>query len=126
MEETTNLYQTGVRPLIDQYLQKKSEEVRDYGEYWSASSAGYCQRLLIMRRLGIPKVPELQEDQARTTRVFEAGHIFHEWVQRITKSAGISISSEAELKSDKFKIIGHYDDLLTIDGDKIQIGRAHV
>lgn len=114
-----NLYETGVRPLIDEYLQKKSEEVRDYGIYWSASSAGQCKRLIVFKRLGLPKVPEIVEDSARSTRVFEAGHIFHEWVQRITKNAGISISSEQELLEPKYFIKGHYDDLLDINGRKV-------
>lgn len=109
-----NLFNTGIRPSIDAYLKKKSEEERNYGEYWSASSAGYCMRLNIMRRLGVPKVPEL-EDNATQTRIFEAGHIFHEWLQRITKDAGLSIASEVELQDEKLMIRGHFDDLILID-----------
>lgn len=108
----SNLFDSGIRPAVDQYLQKKTEELRDYEDYWSASSAGYCQRLVIMRRLGVPKVPELQEDQARTTRVFEVGHLFHEWLQRITKDAGLSIASEVELQDEDLMIRGHFDDLI--------------
>lgn len=119
-------YNTGIRPLIDDYLRKKSEEERDYGDYWSASSAGYCMRLQIMRRLGVPKVPELEDDQDRQTRVFEAGHIFHEWIQRITKDAGISIASEVELIDDKIMVKGHFDDLVAIhyddDGEPTKFG----
>ena len=111
----SDLFNTGIRPAIDEYLKKKSEELRDYGLYWSASSAGYCQRLVIMRRLLVPKVPELQDDQARTTRVFEAGHLFHEWIQRITKDAGLSIASEVELQDEDLLIRGHFDDLIKID-----------
>lgn len=112
-----NLFNTGIRPAIDDYLKKKSEEERNYGEYWSASSAGYCMRLNIMRRLGVPKVPEL-EDNATQTRIFEAGHIFHEWLQRITKDAGLSIASEVELQDEKLMIRGHFDDLILQD-DKL-------
>lgn len=111
----SDLFSTGVRPAIDEYLKKKSEEVRNYGEYWSASSAGYCMRLNIMKRLGVPKVPEL-EDNATQTRIFEAGHIFHEWLQRITKDAGLSIASEVELQDEKLMIRGHFDDLILQDG----------
>lgn len=111
----SDLFNTGIRPSIDEYLKKKSEEVRNYGEYWSASSAGYCMRLNIMKRLGVPKVPEL-EDNATQTRIFEAGHIFHEFLQRITKDAGLSIASEVELQDEKLMIRGHFDDLILKDG----------
>lgn len=111
----SNLFETGIRPAVDAYLKKKSEEERDYGNYWSASSAGYCMRLNIMKRLGVPKVPEL-EDNATQTRIFEAGHIFHEWLQRITKDAGLSIASEVELQDEELMIRGHFDDLILIDG----------
>lgn len=111
----SDLYDTGIRPDIDEYLKKKSEEKRNYGEYWSASSAGYCMRLNIMRRLGVPKVPEL-EDNATQTRIFEAGHIFHEWLQRITKDAGLSVASEVELQDENLMIRGHFDDLILKDG----------
>jgi len=114
-----NLFETGIRPAIDEYLKKKSVEKRDYGHYWSASSSGYCMRLNIMRRLGVPKVPEL-EDNATQTRIFEAGHIFHEWLQRITKEAGLSIASEVELQDEELMIRGHFDDLVLIDG-KLQL-----
>lgn len=108
-----SLFKTGIRPAFDAYLLEKSKEVRNYGEYWSASSAGYCMRLNIMRRLGVPKVPEL-EDNATQTRIFEAGHIFHEWLQRITKDAGLSIASEVELQDEKLMIRGHFDDLVLV------------
>lgn len=115
-----SLYDTGIRPQVDAYLKKKSEEQRDYGDYWSASSAGYCMRLNIMRRLGVPKVPELQDKDAQQTRVFEAGHIFHSWIQEITKNAGLSIAQEVELQDEELMIRGHFDDLVLIDG-KLQL-----
>lgn len=109
-----NLFNTGIRPAIDAYLKAEAEKTRDYGLYWPASSAGYCQRLLIMRRLGVPKVPEL-EDNATQTRIFESGKIFHEWLQRITKDAGLSIASEVELQDEDLMIRGHFDDLVLVD-----------
>ena len=110
----SNLFNTGIIPAINDYLIAKAKEERNYGEYWSASSAGYCMRLNIMRRLGVPKVPEL-EDNATQTRIFEAGHIFHEWLQRITKDAGLSIASEVELQDEELMIRGHFDDLVLVD-----------
>lgn len=113
----SDLFNTGIIPAVNEYLLKKAKEERNYGEYWSASSAGYCMRLNIMRRLGVPKVPEL-EDNATQTRIFEAGHIFHEWLQRITKDAGLSIASEVELQDEDLMIRGHFDDLVLVKNDK--------
>jgi CRISPR/Cas system-associated exonuclease Cas4 (RecB family) len=115
----TKLFETGVRPLIDAYLAEQQAKVRDYGDYWSASSAGYCMRLNIMKRMKVPAVPEIEESEARQTRVFEAGHIFHEWVQRITKNAGISVASELELQDEKLMIRGHFDDLIKTESGLI-------
>lgn len=117
-KEMTDLFNTGIIPAVNEYLLKKSKEERNYGSYWSASSAGYCMRLNIMRRLGVPKVPEL-EDNATQTRIFEAGHIFHEWLQRITKDAGLSIASEVELQDEDLMIRGHFDDLVLMNGTNV-------
>ena len=107
-----NLYQTGIRPYIDKLMVEKGKEIRDYGSYWSASNAGYCMRKVIFDRL---KVPHTTEDP-RKQRVFESGHIFHSWIQGVTKEAGISVAQETELIDDKLMIKGHIDDLLLIDG----------
>jgi hypothetical protein len=104
-----DLYNSGVRVLIDEYLLQESKKERDYGGFWSASSAGYCMRKLTYQRLGVPKV---REDDARLQRVFTAGHIFHKWVQAITKASKVSVEQETELKDEKLNIIGHFDDLI--------------
>lgn len=109
-----NLFDTGIRPAIDAYLAEQQAKIRDYGDYWSASSAGYCMRKLIFERLGVP--PVVKEDDARKTRVFEAGHVFHEWAQRITKNAGLSIAQELELQDEDLMVRGHIDDLVLIGG----------
>jgi hypothetical protein len=107
-----SLFDTGIRPTVDAHLQKLAEEKRDYGNYWSASSAGYCMRRNIFERL---KVPYVSED-ARKTRVFAVGDVFHEWMQRITKEAGLSIAQELELQDEELMIRGHIDDLVLIKG----------
>lgn len=106
----SDLFNTGVIPLVNQYLQEESEKVRSYGDYWSASSAGYCMRKVIFDRL---KVPQVTED-ARKQRVFSSGHIFHEWIQGLTKAAGISVAQEVELQDEKLMVRGHFDDLVLI------------
>lgn len=108
-----NLFSTGIRPLVDGYLDKQSQKRRDYGLYWSASSAGYCMRKVMFDRLQIPHVSE----DARKTRVFESGFIFHEWMQRITKEAGISVAQEVELQDEELMIRGHFDDLVLVEDE---------
>lgn len=110
-----SLFDTGIRPAVDEYLLAKAAEKRDYGQYWSASSAGYCMRKLIMERLGIPPVKE----DARKQRVFSVGHIFHGWLQDITESAGISLVQEGELQDEVLMIRGHFDDIILIEGKYI-------
>jgi hypothetical protein len=111
----TNLFNTGIRPVVDEWLLKKSREQRDYGDYWSASSAGYCHRRLIFERLGVPHVEK--DDDARKQRVFTSGTLFHEWIQGITKEAGLSIASEVELQDEDLMIRGHFDDLVLVPKD---------
>lgn len=111
-----DLYSSGVRVIIDEYLLQESHKVRDYGDYWSASSAGYCMRKLVYERLGIPKT---KEDDPRQQRVFSAGHIFHEWLQKLTKEAGVSVAQETELQDEKLMIRGHFDDLIKTENSII-------
>lgn len=111
-----SLYATGVRALVDEYMLEKAKEERDYGEYWSASSAGYCMRKLIFERL---KVPKTQDDDARKQRVFEVGHIFHAWMQGITHKAGFSLYQETELQNEELMVRGHFDDLILADNKPI-------
>jgi len=106
-----SLYETGVRTIIDNHLLEEAKQVRDYGDYWSASSAGYCMRKLIFERLGVPK----NNDDARKQRVFTSGHIFHDWIQKLTKAAGVSIAQEVELQDEELMIRGHFDDLILVD-----------
>lgn len=104
------LFESGVRPIIDAHLADRAKEVRDYGDYWSASSAGYCMRRQIMERLKIPPV----KIDARKQRIFSAGDIFHEWIQGLTKEAGVSIAQERELIDNDIMVKGHFDDLIQL------------
>lgn len=104
-------YNTGVRKIIDDFLIEESKKKRDYGDYWSASSAGYCMRKVIFDRLGVPPV----KDDPRKQRVFTSGHIFHDWIQSLTKKAGVSIAQEVELQDEDLMIRGHFDDLILVE-----------
>src|SRR5665213_1480762 len=107
-----SLFDTGIRPTIDAHLIAEAEKERDYGDYWSASSAGYCMRKQIFQRL---KVPPVKPVDARKQRVFTAGHIFHDWIQELTQKAGISVAQEVELQDEDLMVRGHFDDLVLID-----------
>jgi len=107
-----SLFETGIRPLVDDFLLKKSKEVRNYGEYWSASSAGYCMRKNIFERLGVPHIET--DSDARKQRVFQSGHIFHQFIQELTKEAGLSVAQEVELQDEGLMIRGHFDDLVLV------------
>lgn len=109
------LYDSGIRPIIDKHLAELSDQRRDYGDYWPASSAGYCLRKVIFDRLQVPYPAE----DARKQRVFSSGHIFHIWIQGITEDAGLSVAQELELQDDQLMIKGHVDDLVLVDGQLI-------
>lgn len=117
----STLFDSGIRPVIDGWLLEKSKEERSYGDYWSASSAGYCYRKQIFQRLGVPKVEK--ESDGRKQRVFTSGHLFHSWIQGITKEAGLSIAQEIELQDETLMIRGHIDDLVLVKQDQIMPGQ---
>lgn len=114
MTKTVDLFKTGIRPAIEQYLAAEAAKERDYGDYWSASSAGYCMRRLIFERLGVPKIGD-EVDEARKQRIFSAGHTFHDWIQSITKASGLSIAQELELQDEELMVRGHIDDLVLVN-----------
>lgn len=111
----TDLFNSGIRPAIDDYLQSEAEKRRDYGGFWPASSAGYCMRKVIFDRLQIPYTTD-PTDLARKQRVFSSGHIFHKWIQEITKNSGLSIAQELEVIDEDLMIKGHIDDLVLVKG----------
>ena len=111
-----SLFDSGVRPIVDNFLIEESKKLRDYGEFWSASSAGYCMRKNIFERMGVPHIES--EDAARKQRLFTAGHVFHSWLQDLTKQAGVSIAQEVELIDNDLMIKGHFDDLILTQLDE--------
>jgi len=111
--EAAGLYESGIRKEVDEVLAKKAESV--YPSYWRGSSAGYCMRKVIFDRLGVTPV----RDDPRKYRVFESGHIFHEWFQRVTRETKLSVAQEEELVDDEILVVGHFDDLIYKNGKYI-------
>lgn len=99
---------SSVQELVEQEL-LLGRQRRNYGEYWSASSAGYCNRRLIFDRLQVPYTHE--PDQG----VFLLGHIYHAWLQQLTRQAGVTVGQEEELVDEDLHVKGHFDDLVFID-----------
>lgn len=111
--QEANLFDTGIQSLVNAHLLVKAAEIRDYGEYWPASSAGYCNRKVMFDRLHIPHSAQ----NARQQAVFSAGHVFHEWMQRLTREASITLAQELELQDEELMVRGHIDDLIQL-GDR--------
>ena len=67
-------------------------------------------RKVVFDRLGVEPVKQ----DARKQKVFSVGHIFHEWIQTITRNANLSVEQELELVDENLKIKGHIDDLIRV------------
>jgi hypothetical protein len=111
-----SLFATGVRPTMDKYFDNKAKEIRDYGDYWSASSAGYCMRKAIFERMKLPPIIQDEIANHRKQRIFSMGNVVHAWAQEITRETGVSVGQELELIDELLKVKGHLDDLILIDG----------
>lgn len=114
-----DLYDSGIRPALDKYFVSLADKKRDYGDYWSASSAGYCMRKVLFERLKVPPVPKDEIDVSRQQRVFAVGHLFHEFYQKLTKDLGLSVAQELELQDEDIMVRGHFDDLVLINDQLI-------
>lgn len=64
-------------------------------------------------------------EDARKQRIFSSGDIFHNWIQDITKEAGLSIAQELELQDEDLMIRGHIDDLVLIE-EPIEYARQEI
>lgn len=110
MDAENNFSLTG---LIDDYI-----EARDPKEFdsWRASSIGQCPRAHTYKRLDIPSSKERNK---RKHRVFEAGHVFHKFIQDIADSTGHATQIEAEIYDKELDLGGRYDLLIEADGKRI-------
>ena len=106
MDEERN----SLKHLIHEQLLKEDDGV--YPDYWRGSSAGYCMRYNIFKRLHVPEVPEVVEGQSQRQGTLRIGHQVHALMQSLTKNAGLSVEQEAELKSKEWDMVGHFDDLI--------------
>jgi len=93
--------------LVDTYIaEKRTEQIRTLDKF-RVSDAGRCHLMRYWKRQGKPfsDVPD-----ERTLRVFEVGHVFHEWLQNLLKDKGVLMEKELEVQ-DKHRI-GHIDALV--------------
>ncbi len=104
--------------LLAPYIKEHfSHTQTDYPDYWRVSSAGYCYRYNIFKRLGIPQVQELEPDEPRKQATLGIGTAIHEMMQKITRDTGLSVEQESEIKIPKWDLVGHFDDLFEFDGE---------
>jgi len=64
-------------------------------------------------------VVENKEMSVDVLRIFQTGHIFHEWIQRMLRKRNMLIASEVEIEykiAEDIKLIGHYDALINLNG----------
>lgn len=99
--------------LIDDYIAQQDKK-----EFtcWRASQIGGCPRAHFYKRAGV--APTTPPDE-RTNRIFQAGHIFHEFVQRIAEQHAKWVNIEQELYDESLDTGGRYDLLLEINGEKV-------
>ncbi len=107
-----NLYESGIRPYLESYFRNSQEP---YPNYWRGSSAGYCYRYNIFKRIHLPEVPEIDDSFVTTQNTFYIGTSIHIGYQKITAQIPENIGQENEIKLPEFDVIGHYDDLFEFD-----------
>ncbi len=112
-----------VQKLVNDYLTEQYQKTRhEKKDFWRVSDMGKCLRGRYYKRLEIE--PTNPPDE-RALRKFEAGNIFHWWLQRRIRYAASEMANvkvigmEKEVRDDKLNVVGHYDAL-------IQIGRMKI
>lgn len=105
---------------IDQKLKEKQDARKDRvrSGKWSPSSFGRCYRNQYWNR---KNEPQSNPPEARSLRIFEAGHLFHKFVQEI-----ISQSEEAsiEVKIESEDTLGYADIVLKEEVADIKTQRS--
>jgi hypothetical protein len=95
--------------IIAKYIQEKRQaEIRDNSKF-RVSDAGRCHLMRYWKRQGKP-ASDMPDD--RQLRVFEAGHVFHIWLQDILRPKGALIEVPVE---DEHRM-GHVDAI--VQGDE--------
>lgn len=103
--------------IIQSYIDAKPDKEYDS---WRASSIGQCLRSHYFKRLGIEPTIPLTDI---TLRKFEAGNIFHDFIQGITEKEvdklGGVVSNEVEMLDNELDLGGRYDMLIELDDKRI-------
>jgi len=88
--------------------------------YFHPSAIGKCKRAIFFDIKGAPQneKPVPVSEYLRTHFTFEVGTYFHVLFQNLCERAGLLTKREAAIINHKYKIIGHMDGELTIDGER--------
>jgi CRISPR/Cas system-associated exonuclease Cas4 (RecB family) len=103
-----------IQEVINGSLRK--DQNHKTSDYWYASELGTCQRKSTYRRKGIEPTEKLDD---RTLRVFGAGDIFHDWIQKLIEQEGFLVKKEGEFFNAEHNLKGRYDLLAEKDGYRI-------
>lgn len=92
--------------IIDEYIREKNGEGIPSTENpkFRVSDAGKCHLMRYWKRKGIEPT---DEPDVRAKRVFEVGHVFHNWLQAILRRNGCLVEEEFEVEDTHRK--GHVD-----------------
>lgn len=84
-----------IQNRLDDILNNQQEErsSRPRSGCFSPSSLGRCFRAQIFNRLN---VPQTNLPDSRALRIFQAGHLFHDFVQNLVKSDNITVEMEVD------------------------------
>ena len=91
-----------IETIIDDNISKK-HRAKDNSKF-RVSDSGRCHLMRFWKRQGKEFSDEVDR---RTRRVFEVGHIFHEWLQEGLLKAGVLV--EKEFKVEDIHRAGHAD-----------------
>lgn len=98
--------------ILVNYLNDKEPREHEIGVY-RASEVSKCNRALYYIYKSDPKNPGIKQ-----MRVFEVGHVIHEFVENLLKEHEWFIACEEEISKEfnDFTIMGHYDALIKEEG----------
>lgn len=87
--------------------------------YYHPSSLGKCIRLAFYKRFRAEEDPSRDANMALPMYItFELGTYLHVIIQNLLQRAGFLVEREIPVVSDKFKLAGHADGIVEVDGVK--------
>lgn len=99
-----------LQKMLDVYL--GGAKPRDNTASFHMSDMGMCLRKRILKRLGKSSEPIPE----RTLRLFEMGHVVHDYIQKMIEDEGLLFAKELTVRLDEFELVGHFDAIIKFNG----------